>query len=70
MCPHRVPHASDPMCTLPPITLPSQVIKVGTSSLVDPARGQFELAALARICETVKSLRDAGALGLREGRRS
>jgi len=36
------------------------VIKVGTSSLVDPARGQFELAALARICETVKSLRDAG----------
>lgn len=36
------------------------VIKIGTSSLMDAEGGTLALSNLARICELVKTLKDAG----------
>ena len=37
-----------------------QVIKIGTSSLLRPDLSSIKLSSLARICETVKELRNLG----------
>eukprot|EP00955_Chlamydomonas_euryale_P118780 366559-Chlamydomonas_euryale.AAC.11 len=69
-------HLSPPKQPLlhPPTTSPvpsniSQVLKVGTSSLVDPEQSRFNLSAFARIVETVKRLHEMGAQpGMREAK--
>lgn len=41
-----------------------QVIKIGTSSLVRPETQSVNLGSFARVCETVRRLRDQGATPL------
>ena len=38
----------------------SQVIKIGTSSLVNFQKKSFNIGALAQLCEAVRNLRDQG----------
>lgn len=38
----------------------TQVVKVGTSSLVRAEHNSFNLSNIARICETVRDLHQAG----------
>jgi len=37
-----------------------QVIKIGTSSLVNFAKKSFNIGALAQLCEAVRNLKDQG----------
>lgn len=38
----------------------TQVIKIGTSSLVNFAKKSFNIGALAQLCEAVRNLKDQG----------
>ena len=42
----------------------SQVLKVGTSSLVNPEKHRLNISNLARIIETVKALRSMGTINM------